>query len=54
MSKSDTELLLAAVESDEVDTPVIARILRAYFSQNRDLLWPDALADHDLLPSEPS
>ena len=54
MSKSDTELLLAAVESDEVDTPAIARILRTYFSQNRDLLWPDALADHELLPSEPS
>ncbi|MCA9622982.1 MAG: hypothetical protein KC731_28380 [Myxococcales bacterium] len=51
MSTEDTELLLGAVEGGDVGTPAVAEVLRAYFSENRDSLWADALVEHELVPS---
>ena len=42
------EALLAMVQRGSIDATAEA-VLRAYFQQNRDTLWTDALAEHDLL-----
>jgi hypothetical protein len=48
MGVRDSEVLLAMVQQGSVDAAV-ARALRAYFRQNRDAFWSDALAHHSLL-----
>jgi hypothetical protein len=48
MSVHDSEALLAMVQQDAIDAAA-APLLRAYFQQNRDALWADALAHHGLL-----
>jgi hypothetical protein len=48
MSLRDSEALLAMVQQGSIEA-VAAEILRAYFQQNRDALWSEALADHGLL-----
>lgn len=53
MSMHDSEALLAMVQRgsiDETDARAATKILRAYFQQNRDALWSDALVEHRLLP----
>lgn len=47
MSAEDSIELLAMVETNAFDGA--ERILRRYFRQVRDALWPDALERHDLL-----
>ncbi len=49
MSAGDSAALLAMVEDGAIEVATAAPILRAYFAQNRDLLWSDALADHGLV-----
>ena len=48
MSVRDSEALLAMVARAAVDASA-EPILRAYFRDNRDLLWSDALERHGLL-----
>jgi hypothetical protein len=48
MGVRDSALLLAMVQRGSVDAAA-ADILRAYFQQNRDAFWSDALAHHGLL-----
>jgi hypothetical protein len=48
MGARESVALLAMVKRGCVD-PEAAEILRSYFWKNRDVLWPDALAHHDLV-----
>lgn len=48
MSDRDSAALLAMVDHDAL-TADAEPILRSYFQRNRDALWSDALAEHELL-----
>ena len=48
MSLRDSEALLAMVQQGSIHATA-AKILRAYFQQNRDAFWSDALTHHGLL-----
>jgi len=48
MTEHDSQALLAMVEHDALSAAA-TKILRTYFRTNRDVLWSDALVDHDLL-----
>jgi hypothetical protein len=48
MSVHDSEVLLAMVQQGSVHAAA-AQTLRAYFQQNRDVFWSDALIHHGLL-----
>jgi hypothetical protein len=48
MNISDSKALLAMVSQGTIHSEA-AQVLRAYFQQNRDALWSDALAEHGLL-----
>ena len=49
MSLEDSQLLLEAVDRDVVDRPEVEAVLRTYFAHNSDVIWSDALADHELV-----
>ena len=49
LNLGDSATFLAMRERGAFDADVAAPILSAYFSEHRDLLWPDALQEHDLL-----
>jgi len=51
MSSEDSRLLLDSISRCEVGCKQVGDALRRYFSANRDVIWADALAEHDLLPS---
>ncbi|MFN0250466.1 MAG: hypothetical protein ACKV2T_26535 [Kofleriaceae bacterium] len=48
MNAHDSEALLAMVKRGSLEASA-ADILRAYFQENGDVIWSDALADHDLI-----
>lgn len=50
MNPADSSKLAEAVRRNDVNTPDIHRILLHYFSDNRSLIWRDALEKHSLLP----
>lgn len=50
LSAEDSASFLAMRERGAFDRDAAAPILYAYFAEHRDLLWPDALAEHGLLP----
>ena len=41
--------LIRLIEANEFETPQASRILSEYFSENRKLLWEDALEEHRLI-----
>jgi hypothetical protein len=49
MSSGDSHLLLEAIARGELGSVQVEDTLRRYFRANRDVLWSDALAEHDLL-----
>ena len=49
MSSGDSRLLLDSVSRGDVGSAQVEDALRRYFSANTDLIWGDALAEHDLL-----
>jgi hypothetical protein len=48
MTVHDSDALLAMVQQGAIEDAA-AHVLRAYFQQNRESLWSDALAYHGLL-----
>ncbi|REJ88073.1 MAG: hypothetical protein DWQ34_23395 [Planctomycetota bacterium] len=48
MCADDSRALLKMIEDGALDSEECDRILRAYFQQNRDVIWPDALDHHAL------
>lgn len=49
MSSADSRLLLGAIDCGELETVEVEGVLRRYFRENKDVIWSDALAEHDLL-----
>ena len=49
MNKDDSNELLAAVLSCDVDHERIREILYRYFDENKQAIWQDALVEHELL-----
>src|SRR4051794_32875400 len=49
MSLADSRLLLDAIACGELATVEVEGVLRRYFRENKDVIWSDALAEHDLL-----
>lgn len=50
MNIVDSEVLIDAVKRDTINDPTIISIISKYFDENKELLWKDALLDHELLP----
>jgi hypothetical protein len=49
MSIDDSRILLSAIERGTASGPKTEALLRAYFQENADVIWRDALTTHDLL-----
>jgi hypothetical protein len=49
MSSEDSRLLLDSISGGDVGSEQVSDALRRYFSANKDVIWTDALAEHDLL-----
>jgi hypothetical protein len=49
MSSGDSHLLLDAIARGEFESVEVEEVLRKYFRENKDVIWSDALAEHDLL-----
>lgn len=49
MSSADSRLLLDSIARGDVNTEQVADVLRRYFAAHTDVIWGDALAEHDLL-----
>jgi hypothetical protein len=49
MSSDDSRLLLDAIARGELESVRVEHTLRKYFRENKDVIWSDALAKHDLL-----
>jgi hypothetical protein len=49
MSSRDSNDFVSLIESDRVNTPEMRSILSAFFKENIDVIWKDALLEHELL-----
>ncbi|MCB1755798.1 MAG: hypothetical protein KDJ38_09760 [Gammaproteobacteria bacterium] len=49
MNKEASKQLIALVESNELAKPEASSILREYFQENQEMLWPEALKVHGLI-----
>ncbi|WP_218081758.1 hypothetical protein [Anthocerotibacter panamensis] len=49
MSSGDSRLLLDAIARSEFESVQVEEVLRRYFRESKDVIWSDALAEHDLL-----
>ena len=49
MSSRDSRVLLDAIARGELGSVQVEETLRRYFRENKDVIWSDALAEHDLL-----
>ena len=49
MSSGDSRLLLDAIARGELESVQVEEVLRRYFRESKDVIWSDALAEHDLL-----
>src|SRR6476619_2177568 len=49
MSLGDSRLLLDAIARGELENVQVEEVLRRYFQENKDVIWSDALVEHDLL-----
>jgi len=49
MSSGDSRLLLDSIARGELGSVQVEETLRRYFRENKDVIWSDALAEHDLL-----
>ena len=49
MSPDDSRLLLGAIASGQLETAQVESALRRYFAKNSNVIWPDALNEHELI-----
>lgn len=49
MNAEESRRLIEWVESDNVNHDAMSAVLIKYFDENKDVIWEDALADHELL-----
>lgn len=49
MGDDTSKSIIRLIEEDDVSSAELATILSQYFRENSDVIWKDALEDHDLL-----
>lgn len=49
MSSPDSRVLIDSFARNSIDNPRIEPLLRAYFQHIADMVWRDALIDHELI-----
>jgi hypothetical protein len=49
MSLGDSRLILDAIANGTLESDQVSEVLRRYLRENKDMIWSDALAEHDLL-----
>ena len=49
MSSGGSRLILDAIARGELESAQVEETLRTYFRENRDVIWSEALPQHDLL-----
>ena len=49
MPLDESHTLVKLVKTDDVNRDEIREILYRYFDQNQNVIWRDALVDHELL-----
>ena len=49
MNAEESRRLIEWIESDNVNHDAMSAVLIKYFDENKDVIWGDALADHELL-----
>ena len=49
MPLDESHTLVQLVETDDVDCDEIREILYRYYDRNKDVIWRDALEDHEML-----
>lgn len=49
MSRRDSRMLLESVVCHQLASPLVEELLRRYLRENADVLWRDAMLQHDLL-----
>jgi hypothetical protein len=49
MSSDDSRILLSAIASGQLETAPVDAALRRYFAENSNVIWDDALTEHELL-----
>ncbi len=49
MSQDDARVLLGAISREELGSAQVEEVLRRFFREHQDVIWSDALAEHDLL-----
>lgn len=49
MAMDDSRTLSQLVETDDVDCDEVRQILRRYFQLNKEVIWRDALEEHELI-----
>lgn len=52
MKTQDSALLLSSISSMSLNAPAVKEVLRRYFREIRDLIWPDSLEEHGLVQAE--
>jgi hypothetical protein len=49
MPLDDSRTLVSCVDANDVNRDEVREILYRYFDQNKGVIWPDALDEHELL-----
>ncbi len=49
IGKESSTRLIALIKSNDLGKPEASSILKEYFLENRDKLWPEALNEHGLV-----
>ncbi len=49
IGKEKSASLIMQIEANEFESPEATKIIKEYLRENRELLWEDALKDHDLI-----
>ena len=49
INKENSERLIMQIEANDFESPEAAKIIKEYLRENSELLWVDALKDHNLI-----
>ena len=49
MNNEDSRVILDAVANNEMETAEVEETLRKYFRKNANIVWEDALKQHELV-----
>lgn len=49
IKKENSARLIMQLEADEIESSAATEIIKEYFKENSELLWEDALKEHELI-----